>query len=383
MTLYQLKYVKIKMIIMNKTLDIFYNYIIKEAQTGTIDCFLQFNMPFNTYIYETNQKFSGTLNNQEELLIPTLIIKNKQEFDKYLIEYTEEALNFYPNTNYPEEILNNKMINEKYICPEKMILTTIWSNATVDDFQNPVNFLKRRIAFFKNSQLQKDLGYLDILKGILKINIKKDNILNETPNQMEITLNSKEETYTFPQIKFGISDNKCYIYAIQNKNQENNVYSKKINRNLYKVNNGLFDDYEEENIKDVTPSFLVALNIAISYFQKIGIEKLIVPTCLITRWNAKTIAITKKAKIKKFTSEQIALEIQKQNLIWTNINEKLIRTFRRLSFHNPNIKITAEPFLIDSALHLEINKNNIYNNDLLEQTSIIVDNSYENNHKKA
>lgn len=362
---------------MNRILDIFYNYIIKEAQTGTIDCFLNFNMPFNTYIYEENKKYTCNFIGQHDLLIPTLIINNKEEFDKYLIEYTITALNFYKRNNFPEEILDNKMYNEKHICPEKMILTTLWANATVEDFQNPVNYLKRRIAFFQNKQENYNLGYVNILKGNLQIKILQDSILNETPNQIEITLNNNIDIFKFPKIKYGIENNKCYIYAMQNSKQEKNKYQKQINRILYQANEGLKDDYEEDNLKDVTPSFLVALNIAIEYLKTKGITEIIVPTCLITRWNAKSMAIIKKAKIKNLTSNEIENEIKTQNKIWVNINEKLIRTFRRLAYHNQKLEITSEPFLVSSNLLIKLNNSKIYNNKLLNETSLTISDNKE------
>ena len=35
-------------------LDLFYNFVIKEAAYGKIDCFFKYNMIFNTKILEDN-----------------------------------------------------------------------------------------------------------------------------------------------------------------------------------------------------------------------------------------------------------------------------------------------------------------------------------------
>lgn len=353
---------------MNKILDVFYNQIIKEACSGRINCFLYFNMPFSTYIYETNELYSCEFPKSNELLIPTLIIKNKKEFDKLLIEYTNLALNFYNDSNYPEEILNDKMYNEDKICKEKVILSTLWSNATVDDFKNPIEFLHQRISFIKNTLPSNNYGYIDSLEGNLNISITPDNILNETPYQMEISLQNEDSIYNFPKIKVGIHRNKAYIYAIQNKEQENNTYVKKTNRKLYKVNENFYDAYEEDNMKDITPSFLVAANICIAYLNSIGINEILVPNVLIERWNAKSMAIMIKAKHKNLTLKEIQNELDKQNMIWVNINEKLIRTFRRLVYHHEGLNITSEPFLIDSYLHLKNDDILRCNNTLLLDT---------------
>ena len=365
---------------MNRVLEIFYNHIVKEAMTGRIECFLYFNMPFSTYIYETNEKYNCHFEGSEELLIPTLIIKNKKEFNKYLIEYTNLALKFYSDNNFPEEIIDNQSYNLENFYREKMILTTLWSNATVEDFGNPIEFLKKRISFLQNDTLNLNLGYIDILEGDLELNISKDIILNETPLQIEISLkNDNNEIYNFPKIKFGTYNNTAYIFAIQNKEQETNSYIKKVNRKLYKVNEGFFDNSEDENLKDITPSFLVALNITLNYLKSIGITNVLVPNVLIARWNAKSMAIKKRAQVKHLTEQEVQVELNKQNQIWVNINDKLNRTFRRLAYHNNGIKIVSNPFDVDSYLHLNISNNYKYNNQLLYETS----NVFEQTTKKS
>ena len=76
--------------------------------------FLVFSMPFSTIIKEENKTYYCT--NFNELLVPTLIIENKKEFDLLLIEYTLLALEFYNDTNFPQEILDYQMFNDNKIC---------------------------------------------------------------------------------------------------------------------------------------------------------------------------------------------------------------------------------------------------------------------------
>jgi len=367
---------------MNRVLDIFYNQIIKEATKGRINCYLYFNMPFSTFIGETNELYKCEFKNSNELLIPTLMIKDKNLFNKLLIEYTNLALEFYNDYNYPEEILNYKMYESDKICKEKVILATLWSNATVEDFVNPIGFLEKRISFLKNNLTNIEAGYSETLKGNIAIKFTKDNLLNETPYQMEITLtNEINEIYFFPKIKLGIDKNKAYIYAIQNKEQDKTNYVKKVNRNLYKINENFQDDYEEDNLKDVTPSFVVATNICLSYLKQLDVEEVLVPNILIERWNAKSMAIMIKSKLKKLTLKETKEELDKQNNIWTNINEKLIRTFKRLNYHHESIKILSEPFLVDSFLHVEIDDYIKCNNPLLEETFNVFEEKTKTNKK--
>ena len=129
-------------------------------------------------------------------------------------------------------------------------MSLLFANATIEDFNNPIDFLKRRIDFMYNDLSGNyDFGYMDMFKGNLSLNIEKDIINNETPYQMIFKVTSMNgEEFIFPKIKFGISDGCVYIYTIQNKMNEDNSFCKKINRALYKVGEGYVntDSYEGE-----------------------------------------------------------------------------------------------------------------------------------------
>ena len=361
-------------------LDIFYNNIIVEAANGTIDCFLVFSMPFSTIIKEENKTYYCT--NFNELLVPTLIIENKKELDLLLIEYTLLALEFYNDTNFPQEILDYQMFNDNKICKEKMIMTLLWSNATIDDFKKPNKYLKNRINFLKNNIEEQELGYSNNLDGNINIKIEKDSIYNETPLKASISISNDFETYYFPEIKFGISQNKLYIYAVQSNKENNNNFSKKINRKLYKIGEGFeealdnYEYFETGNLKDVTPSFIVALNIFIFWIQKYNIEEYLVPNLLIERWNSKIMVLLKKNNFYNYEKDKFDELLNNIEKIQINISEKFIRNFRRLEHHHKSLTITSEPFLVDSFLHFNNTNNIICNNNLLEETAILSNNNY-------
>lgn len=281
-------------------LDIFYKNIVPEAMSGRVDCLTYYNIGFSTKIVDENKDYLCNLKDNN-LLIPTLFIKNKEEFDRLLIEYVELALKFYDDNNFAEEILDYKMYdNEKRICKEKVILSLLFANATVEDFDNPIAFLKRRINFIYNDiSGNYSFGYCDVLKGDLFLSIEKDIINNETPYQMIFKILSRNnEEFILPRVKLGVSDGVAYIYAIQNKDNNDNSFGKKVNRILYKVGEGYNDgdNNNEENLKDITASFLVSLNASISYLYNTGINKVIVPSLLVERWNAKSIANSLKVQ---------------------------------------------------------------------------------------
>lgn len=367
-------------------LDIFYKNIINEATTGRIDCFYYYNMAFSTKISEEEKEYICDIDN-DSLLIPTLMIKNKKMFDSLLLEYVNLAMNFYDDSNIDKDIQNYAMYDDKKrICKEKVILALLFANATVEDFNNPCEYLRRRINFFKNDlSSSTDYGYLDILKGNVNITIDKDIINNETPLQMIIkAISNNGEEYEFPRIKFGVSDDTVYIYAIQNKLGDVNAYHKKINRVLYKIGEGYIDDMEKggENLRDITSSFLVSLNMAISYFNDLGYNNIVVPSCLIERWNAKSIANLLKIKYKKMNEDSANLIYMNQENIQNNLTNKLVRTFLRLGCHYNNIDILSFPYEVDSCLHISFNDNNLEcNNALLYETYMIVQDNKKNKHR--
>jgi len=270
---------------MNKTiLDVFYDILIKEAALGRVDCFFKYNMRFDTVIREDNIKLVGN-NLDNNLVVPTLVINNKKEFDSLLVEYVNLALNFYSESCYCDEIRESNYLdnnNKLGISPEKLIITLLWSNATIEDFNDPCTFLKKRISFFELNELEKYLqerivGYSEILGYDLEIKIVKNGLENETPYALKCYLVKPNggRIYEFPSVYFGVFDGIGYVYAIQNSKSRliNEGHSKKVDRLLYKVNEGLdvkndtYDNYGFGNLKDITPNSLVVANILMGLFR--------------------------------------------------------------------------------------------------------------------
>ena len=354
---------------------IFYESIIPEATIGKINVYFFYSVAFSTMIVEEN-KFYKCKIDTDDVLIPTLIIKDKETFDRLLCEYVTKAMNFYDDSNFYEEILNyNKYDNKEMICREKFILMYLFSNATVEDFSDPISFLRKRIAFIDNHQDKKvDLGYSDILDANLEINILSDTINNETASQFVVRAYDFDNSWIGPRVKFGISEDTIYIYAIQNEDTNDNPFCKKFNRKLYKVGEGFNEQDGEENLKDVTASFLFVLNMAISYFKSLGYEKIVVPSILITRWNAKKIIIDRKYMVKKIDDEKKKQVDMQLDTIQSNLTNKLIRTFLRLSCHYNNVIVDSFPYEVDSALHIKIDNsiNMNCNNKLLLETGKMI-----------
>lgn len=376
----------------NNLLDLFYDCIIQEAATGRVDCFFRYNLIFHTSILEENIHIIAK-NDNPDLMIPTLNIQNRREFDSLLLEYVHKALDFYDDKDYYDEVKDsNFWDNELGISKEKLIMILLWSNATIEDFYDPCSYLRKRISFLEMSEFSdyfqpKVLGFSEVLGGNIEVTLLKSRIESETPYFFQIFLkdcDTGEKMYEFPRVFMGTFYHDGYIYAIQNSRNRvvDDFYSKKVGRKLYRIHEGFdvkedtYDQYDMGNLKDVTPSFLVAANIVLGLFRSHGINFVYAPSILIERWNSKVLVLENKKerlKLKQKSEEEIlnfSNDYEKQLLtIQSNLTEKFIRIFRRLDYHHSSIEIFNYPYEKSSMFILKLcDGEDICDNKLLRET---------------
>lgn len=343
-------------------LEIFYNEIIPEASFGKVEAFFTFNIGFNTIIEQ--QKITDNNIKVLQTLIPTLIIKNKDKFNKLLFEYTSKATEFYGNIFYRTEYTKNSPnYKSEYL---KSVISLLWSNATSEDFANPCEYIYKRINFFNEHNIFADNLSIETSIGKITFEIKKDLIFNETPYYMQFKIDDNP----LPVVRYGISDDKAYIYAIQNITKI--TRDKKLNRAMYKVNEGLdvkseyTDNIEHpENLIGVTPSTLISATLAISLLKRNGINHIEIVPYLPERWNAKEIAFYRSSKNQLNSEEYLTLQHNKHLEIQRNLTDKFLRTFRRIEYHFEGIEITSYPFITSENMIMEIGDNLKSNNPLL------------------
>ena len=337
---------------------------------------------FNTIIednYEKKEKYN-------ENNLSTLMIKNKDNFLKLLEKYIVIELEINrPTIKFYKNPYKNKI---------KWLMSYLFVNASLEDFNNPEEFIKRRIDFLEDNHFSFlnngiTLPFSDTLENsnlYIKKNISPVGM--ETPYKIDLSLikrNSKD-TYNLPSIYYGISNNTCYIYSMLTPKEEKKslikgLYNKKMNRLLYKVNDKVekeedlinyekgIGEYPEDNITDVTHSFIFALNIFISLLEKENIEDIKVVPYLPLRYLSRELAsLQQKDEVKKE-------EYHKRNdTIQTNLTNKLIRTFRRVAHQNKNIEITTYPYEVDEYLTIKVHKKGIdLTNPLLKETTELIE----------
>ena len=368
--------------------EIFYE-LINEAKNGNVHIDgEEWPIGFNTNLEE----YSSESN------LPLLVVRDEESFFRLLEEYIILELDMNRKTI---PFINDE--NKNHI---KLIMAYLFVNASIEDFSNPELLIKRRIGYLKDTTFKYlDDGLVVDLDGEffdskLELANIKQSIFMETPYCLRFRLtkviNDELAFYELPDISYAMCEENgekvCYVYSmIYDKKKKTNetffeeMYRKKISRYLYKLNDGVLEDeseefieyknnggdYYPENISDVTNSFVLSLSIFISLLQKEEITNIRVVPYLPVRYSSREYAADRVTDISK------RKELNKRNdYIQANATDKLIRTFRRVCYHNKNLQVMAFPNDVDEYMTLSLNgMNNDINSSILENVSNSILNS--------
>lgn len=333
-----------------KILDIFYTQIVQEAQKGKIDCYFRVNIAFNLVV--ENKEISKCVElPYAGVLVPTLKITNKQLFDSLLIEYVNRAIAFYNPLDFAflndlstTDTENLAEVKEVYLI--KYVISTLFANASLSDFNNPTEFLRSRISMFDNRILEHegelDLGYIDSIGARIYVKEEVSPIKSETPYRIKSYLQFDDGyKLLLPEIYAGNSNDKYKLYAIQKKSQrdvdEEGTYLKQIRKGFIAKINGAPEHY-----------FLAVMLFLSLCSDK---ETEVIPF-LVERWNAKRIAMYSKAKRDPNLS---LLDIEKGlDKIQSNMTDIFIRYFTKLEDVSDGIDFYSLPYEADSNLHINM-----------------------------
>ena len=343
--------------------ELLYEFL-EEASRGEVDiCGDKWPVAFNTIIEEEGKPKKELF---QERNISTLHIKREEEFLEVLKEYLDLEIQ--------KDRKMARFIKEDAKGRIKWLLMYLFSYATTEDFINPISYIHKRIDFLKDETFKDLSSPISISLGDrmldteLEVQREDAPIAMETPNKINMTIKNKEgDSFSLPSIYYGIrEENKepvCYIYSLLNPKdkEEETKFSKKINRFLFKINNGV-EHKEEEDIKDVSMSFVLALNIFISLLQKRNIKKIKVVNYLPISYLARDLTAE--------NSERREELLERNQRIQENQTEKLIRTFRRLCVQNSAMQVETYPYELDEFLTLSLNeRKKELDNMLIEETN--------------
>lgn len=331
----------------NLVLDLFYNEIIPEAQTGRVDAFFIMNLPFNLTI-NNEQITSNKTTINKHVIIPTLKITNKKIFDTLLVEYVNKAIETYNEKNFyflsDIEYLNIEgnieELKQKYLI--KYIICSLFANASYIDFEDPITFLQNRIAMLENNILPLnesiELSYLADIGATLYIKEEQSPIKAETPYRI-VSYLEYDDGYklVLPEIYVGTGDNKYYIYGIQKTSPKSNTDETKY---IKQIRKGL-----NSRLYGIPEHYFLTYILSLVLCNDKPIE--IVPF-LIERWNAKAIALSYKKDYPEELKEQYLESTQ------NNITNSFLRTYFKIQEVTPEIETLALPFTIDDHLHISM-----------------------------
>ena len=246
---------------------------------------------------------------------PNLVINDADVFEKVLERY----LDVIKNTD-----IKSTKIDQRHT--ERYFLFNVWKNATMSDYLHPEKFINRYTNFIKDDTFQQydeltPLGYYE--GNILLAEREEDDYGFETPYIMHLSFTDGKYIYNLPWIRYGISLNKsgekiAYIYALQKMEPcSDEEYNEKMKKILNRANKGV------KKYRNVTPSAISALTVFMGMLEKEGITAVKVPDFLIGRYG-------------HFAHAETQEEFDR---IQTNLTDKFLRNFIRLSEQFENIRI--------------------------------------------
>ncbi len=324
---------------------VFYEEIIPEASKGKIDAWFKKNLIFSTTV-EGKEVTKVNEDDYPELCVTSLIISDKNEFDRLLCEYVDMAIKFYDDGSLDRKMEDApKEDRDRYLY--KYIISSLFANASDYDFFNPLLFLNHRIEMFNNKIMnEKRELYLSTIGATIIFEEKKAPIEAETPYYISSELIFGDGyKLQLPDVYEGISDGKMFIYGVLLKPGQNieinKDYLKQIRKGFTSRINGAPEHYFLSDM----------LSLSLSN----GMETVVIPY-LPQRWNAKRSYILNKKQ-----GEERKFEIDKQELIQINLTNVLVRYYSKLEGISGSLNYTSYPFEEDDKVHFRIDPNEISN----------------------
>ncbi len=310
--------------------------IIKEARNGEVHIWDYDDNELVEFIYRTQFKtvFNNRALNDNDNNILTIYINNEKKTILLLEKYVILVSRFY-----------NIDVNRNTV---KKIITLLFSNITKEDTKNINLFIIKYISFLMdntmiNYNIDKDINYNNI--GCLHGNVKLQSLKQETPyafySYFDNIINGLHVHYQLPKISFGIQNDICYIYAIQNQKQlidnrpEQVQYNTLVKDTIRTLNHSI------KKYRNVTPSFVTALTFFLATLQKQGIDKYKVVSGLPIRMHNRKLVNDYKLKVqtkKGILSQSDIVNLRKsledeRFRIDYNATDKFKNIFHRISIH--------------------------------------------------
>ena len=277
---------------------------------------------------------------------PVLEINNVNDFKTALFNFIKAFVNKESSWTRPYD--KNWMDIAVYS------MSMIWTNATNQDFSNPIDFLKRYTAFLTQDQLE-DLKEAKEDRSINGIKVWKQVsetfYERETPHSYNLYITSEDgKRIYFPSVCYGIQDDKAYVYAIHqihDKGKKNSEQLDSIRRYI--------------KGRGVEPLGIATLMSFIEECKKRGITKIIMPDNFIMQYTTKNrqkesiinnlYGPTKIDKIDEFRQKN---EEQLDSNQMASLNNRLMSMFLISKYYSTGLKFLEIPGDVSDNLSVDI-----------------------------
>ncbi|HIU22179.1 MAG TPA: hypothetical protein IAD49_01220 [Candidatus Fimihabitans intestinipullorum] len=337
--------------------DIFFE-IVEGAKIGKIPTALFYvQAGFETVIKDRFSNVSGDGNH-------ILYIDDFNQFMNTLKRYFEIVM----NTDHMWFRVSEEK-NHSYL---RINLVYLLANMTPQDFQKPTEFVNRYIEFLNDRTFSQPMT-MEYAPLDCKIHIerKEQPAGQETPYALSVTMEKEYPEgvahYTLPLIRYGVANNRLYLYAIQGKNNEDikeidRKFAKKANRYFYKMNKNC-----REELQDVPLSFMFASTILLKCMQEAGIEDIVIAKSLPLKVEMKKNVFGDMTKYKGFSASKLKAlgVITNVEEIEYNLTTRFLHVVERLREQIDGISFKGEN---NSFLTADVNEKMLFSENEVYQS---------------
>ena len=236
---------KINIVFKNDAFNLFYEVMHNPHQIE------------NAWTPDISEKDIDLLRNQNDKNCPTIYVKDHIKFFKYLTDI----------------INNNVVLHDKYNDYRSAraftikFLRRIWLRMGPNDFNNVEEFLERQLEFVKNDifyNFKNELVIHDFYNYNVTAKSTTTYSWDEASLEIKFKIYDQDNTsyHSLPHVYYGIENDTCYIYAIQNDREQHKI--QKIERLLYKLNKGILKP-------NIHPSMVYSISLFINLLKEYGI----------------------------------------------------------------------------------------------------------------
>lgn len=290
--------------------------VASEAQSGTVSIASNEEDAWKFYVKFLTQIGDSPVSSDGKT--PIVHIANYSKFLSALDRYLKEARSFYEYDKVYFDIKGDEF--------DKKLILDLIVNMSNFDMNNVGQYIESRIKMLQYN-INTGLFHVGNFMGLpINCEIQRIHSNLEGPYRMILWFNDGENEFYLPMITFGIEDDTCHIYAVQNRfGPKENVLAKKLDRYFRKVNKDVPMNEIEGN---VSSNAVVGMTMFLSILKQNNIWHVTAPAYLPIRYDS-----SKLSKTRDVDQDLVSQIIDKVNRDQYNMTNKFMNLFVRYQYH--------------------------------------------------